>query len=429
VNRPRGPFRQRELRARTRIVLTAADQFISSLQNFALVILTARAVSAREFGAFALVNVIVILLVGLVRAGIGEPILLGYSARTASEIRRVAPIGMTLTLATGLLIGGLTCGIAMIVPDPLHQPLLAMGVCVPGLVLLDFQRFLAIAWKRPVTLVGLDSAWVVVWIVVLVVAKPTTAYGEILAWGLSGSAVAVVMTGAKPIELASLARASRAWWRDLRRSATSLVAEFVTLNSSNQVSTLLVTGFLGYTATGGLRAAQNLLSPVSTIGNAMRIAVVPEVIRAGGSTTKRGARVLLGGTLAAALIAGGASAAFLSLPASAGRQLLGATWHNAHPLLLASGIRGVFFALTLRGTMALRADLRLPTLAWTRGVSAVVLTVVVAAFAATTDVRTTAWAFVGFAVFQWLLFEAAARRPARSTDDDPARPTRHAARG
>ncbi len=69
---------------KSRIIWTFADQALSSLANFALSIVVAREVSEDDFGSFSLMLVTFTFLIGLGRAGIGDPYVIRFTDATGT---------------------------------------------------------------------------------------------------------------------------------------------------------------------------------------------------------------------------------------------------------------------------------------------------------------------------------------------------------
>ena len=108
-----------------------ADQAASSLSNVLVAILVARSVGAESFGAFGLATVVYGLVLGLVRALVGEPFL-GRHSSDPPEVRRglvpelvgvtlmVALLGSLVVAVVGLGVGGLAgsalTALALILP-------------------------------------------------------------------------------------------------------------------------------------------------------------------------------------------------------------------------------------------------------------------------------------------------------------------------
>ena len=359
--------------ARRRIGWGAFDQGISSLQNIALVLLTARGVSPRDFGAFTLVYAFAVVAIGLGQTLLSEPYLLVYAAGERPEQEEVAALCRGLALSAALGLALLVCAVGFVAPPPLHSSLLALGMSVPGLVLLDTSRLMAIAQKRPGRLLAVDGLWTALWLAVTLIVRPGSAAGYLLVWGLAATAVAVWSAFPLDLGLAAFRRSTSLWNRELRPTAVSLTGEFFTLTASAQISLIAITGFLGYAATGGIRGAQALLGPTTTLFNALRIAVVPEIIRFGGSGTAAGRRTIRITAVGSVAVAATASVVLLLLPDPAGRALLGKTWPETSVVLLPICVSRLAFAFETRALISLRADRRLRELVIARTLSVLVV--------------------------------------------------------
>jgi O-antigen/teichoic acid export membrane protein len=197
----------------------------------------------------------------------------------------------------------------------------------------------------------------------------------------------------------------------------SLTGEFFTLTASAQISLVAITAFLGYAATGGIRGAQALLGPTTTLFNALRIAVVPEIIRFGGSGTAAGRRTIRITEVGAVAVAATATVVLLLLPDAAGRALLGKTWPETSGVLLPICVSRLAFAFTTRALISLRADRRLHELVVARTLSVFVVDLPTAIAAATRDIHVTAWTLAVGAIAQLAVLEWVERSPRRSRPD------------
>jgi O-antigen/teichoic acid export membrane protein len=391
------------------MLITTFDQLVSSGQNFLLLVLAARAVSPRDFGAFTLIYAIVVLVTGTFRGLFAEASLLGFATHSQDQQREASAVAITLTLVSGLVLAVLLLTVGIALPHILRGPFIAVAISVPGLTLLDVQRFLAVMRKLPGRLLFLDICWVLAWVAGLGAWRPGTPQGQMYVYGLSATIVAVLFFLVGERSLCALSVAVAAWWRGVRRNSMPLLAEYVAMNSTAQISTILLVALLGYAATGGLRGASALLNPITTLGLSMRIAIVPEVMRSGGSETPRGRRMLLGSAAFAGSISVITTAVLLTLSPQAGRAIMGATWSTAHHLIPAVGLGAFFNAITLRATLAMRADLKLRLIARYRAIGAVMTIAVAAIFAALTTLEATAWALGGVVATQFVVAEYLAR--------------------
>src|SRR5438128_2307364 len=99
---------RRSTRMKSRLVLGLSDQAISSLQNFAVLVVVARTVNPHDFGVFTVAWSTLILGIGLSQALVSEPLLLKHAAG-GDEDRRAATSD---ALAMACLLG-LACGVPL----------------------------------------------------------------------------------------------------------------------------------------------------------------------------------------------------------------------------------------------------------------------------------------------------------------------------
>lgn len=408
------PPRQRPgitARPALRSALTLFDQAVSSAQNFALVVLVARSVSPSAFGAFSLGLALLLFLVGLSQALISEPLLLRHAGGDAPGRRQAMGVASTASGAFSfgacllLLLGALLAS-----GGSSGRTLLACAACVLPLVATDLTRMLSVAVGRPVLLIVIDVTWIATWSAVVLVAQPAGAQAHLLAWGLSSSTAALLGMLGLHLRPARPAQAAALWREETLRDARSLLGDFFALTATAQMGTLIVASVASLAAAGALRAVQTLFGPLNILVNASRTAIVPEIIRSGGSRSPRGRRFLSVVTTAAVTVTACLGSVLLLLPPRWGHALLGDTWPAAVPLLLPLTLSRLLGALTLYPMVALRADRHLSAAARTRTESAVVVLLATAAAALTVSVRGIAWAQVGAAVVTLLLFLRALQR-------------------
>jgi len=146
-----------------------ADQAVSSLTNFAVLVVAARALDLEEFGALALALAAYSVALGVTRALSGEPLTVCYSAtsveRTASEARgALATAG-----AAGVLCGVVFALVGAVLGGSVGTALLVLAVVVPGLVIQDTWRFVFFAMGRARAACVNDTVWLVVLGILLVV--------------------------------------------------------------------------------------------------------------------------------------------------------------------------------------------------------------------------------------------------------------------
>jgi len=137
----------------------SADQAVSSVTNFLLVIMVAHLTTPSQFGGFALAYSAYVLAIGLEQALAGEVLLVvhGTDLTLPERLRRRTSAGLTLLL--GAVIGVVMIGVGLAVSSPLRGALLVIGVALPGLLLQDLCRFVAFAEGRPSLAFWNDLLW------------------------------------------------------------------------------------------------------------------------------------------------------------------------------------------------------------------------------------------------------------------------------
>lgn len=323
------------------------DQILSALSNVILTVVIARSVgSASIFGAFAIAFTVFGIGIAVTRAVVGQPLQIRYAASSEDEQR--AAIGRAHGFAVLIgIVGGLLCiGVGAWFGGDLGTALIALGVCLPGLLLQDTQRLTFFALGKSWGAVVIDGVWNLVLFSVLaaLILSGITSLGPlVLAWG--GSAALAAGVGVWLLKVGPRLRGCTGWIRETRDLTGYLLAEYVLGLGASQVSILLVAVIASEEAVGSLRAAQTLLGPLGILGAACFSFTVPEIARRTHLTPQQ--RVLAGHAvsglmgLAAAVYVG----ALLLLPDSAGEALFAESWGGASTVLLAMGASSVFSSL------------------------------------------------------------------------------------
>jgi O-antigen/teichoic acid export membrane protein len=313
---------------------SVVDQAFSSLTNFALTILVARALSPRLFGAFTVAYLLYVFLLQLSRAISSEALVVRYSAAPKTW-RDGAAKASGVALLFGLVSGCLTLGVALAFPEPLRSALIAMAIVLPGLILQDAWRFVFFAKGRPVQAAVNDMTWALVQfpaLLFLLTESHPTVPRLVLVWG--GSATVAALLGAFQARLIPAPQRCLTWFREQRDLIPQFAMEFIAFRGALQLTSYAVGIVAGLAALGSLRAAQVLFGPLSLFFLSAGIVGVPESVRllerSGEHLRQAVRRMSVGLTLAAAVW----GAPLLFLPNRAGTALLHANWHDARPLLL-----------------------------------------------------------------------------------------------
>lgn len=322
------------------------DQILSAASNVILSIIVARSVDAPTFGAFSVAFVTFGIGIALNRSVVGQPLQIRYAAAQPDAqrvaIRRAHGLAVVLALALAAVCAAAT----LFSSGALSAALLALAVCLPGLLLQDSQRLAFFAIGKAWGAVVIDTIWTVTQfgvLAALIVAGRTSVHELILAWGASAALAAIV--GMTMLRAVPQLGAAFGWLREVRDLVRYLLAEYFLGLGASQFSILFVGGIASQQAVGSLRAAQTLLGPLNVLGGACFNFTVPEIARRTHLTSAQ--RLLAGHAVSGVM--GSATivyvTALLLIPDSLGEQLFGDSWAGAAGVLVPLGISALFSAL------------------------------------------------------------------------------------
>jgi O-antigen/teichoic acid export membrane protein len=334
-----------------------ADQGLSSLTNFALGVVLARTLTRSEFGAYGIAFGVYILGLGFSRALASEPLMVRYSAATFGV--RSAAIGSATGAAlwVGILAGtaSILAG-TLIENDVLARSLLALGVCLPGLLLQDAWRFAFFAGQRGAAALLNDLAWGTMLAVALTVMLSTgerTAGSLILAWGVTGSVAAVI--GVLQARERPKPSQTLGWIREHRDLIPRFAGEFGVTTLAAQISIFAIGAISGLVTVAGIRAGQLVFGPLNVLFLGVGLAGLPEAARLARQSKDRlrHACVVLSVGLATCALTIGIVA--FAVPTELGVALMGDNWAIARDVILPIAIWMAGFGVSLGAGIGLRA--------------------------------------------------------------------------
>lgn len=372
--------------------VTIADQIISSVSNFALVIFVARTATPTEFGQFSLGYIVVIFFLGLQRSLVGEVLIVRFSNSKISKLIQGQALGLTVWIA---LIGALCLFVGSIfassVSAGIWVALMASSVCA---LLQDTARFVFITRNESGTALLIDGIWAGLFFagILAVVLGEGSSIVVVLLWG--GSALVALLVGLFMAKSWPRLWGGFRFFRENKDLSIRFSAEYSSLSLSTTLVWFVLAGFLGASGVAALRGASLLFSPLNTGFNAVRIAMIPDLIRTRGTRLFSRRMLETGLVLLTACLVWGITVVLL--PDDWGRKLLGATWESAAEL------RWPYFvqAIAMVGYTVVLAYFRAADLhnqsSWMRGVLAG-LTLIIPLTGAIVLASTTAVAW-GFAL-------------------------------
>jgi O-antigen/teichoic acid export membrane protein len=399
------------------------DQAVSSLSNFGLSVVIARAVDIRQYGAFAVAYAVFTLLLGLERTLVSQPLSIRYTNSSPVVFRRHARRAAGAAILAGLVSAVLVACLG----GPLSGgslSLYAIAVLMPGLFLQDSWRTIFICRGDPRKAALNDAVWTVLMFPVLIIlihlgySKP---WQLVAGWGVTGWIAAIV--GIVQARLFPQLRKAWSWAWGHRALSGFLAAEQLSAYGSLQIALLIVAGLGGRADAGAFRGAQTLLGPMNMLALGGMAFVVPEFVRTKGLSTQGRIRAALAFSSALATIDLAWGLVLNFIPNRLGTLALGATWFRAHELIipLTVGLAALAFALgpltALQSVGRVREAFRVSVLL------APLLLVGTVAGLHFGGVRGAAW---GMASAQWLVVPVWWRRlrqlPAAPTEPDVSEP-------
>ncbi|MGH3568964.1 MAG: hypothetical protein ACRDRH_23645, partial [Pseudonocardia sp.] len=239
-----------------RLSWSLADQILASATNFALMVVVARAVSAAEFGVFAVVTAGFVLAVFVSRGVGADPLVVRYTGASDADWSAAVRASLAAVLSVGIAGALMIASLAMLVGGGLHHVALVSATILPGVLLQDHVRYACFSRGRPVQAFLNDLLWAVLQ---LAATAAALAHGVrsipllLALWGLSGTCAALVglvQLGHGP----DLTRV-RWWFREHRELWRAHVAENGLMQATNVAVLGLVAAVAGAAAAGGIRAA------------------------------------------------------------------------------------------------------------------------------------------------------------------------------
>jgi O-antigen/teichoic acid export membrane protein len=323
------------------------DQVLSSGTQLLLIVLVARQTDPATFGAVSVALIAHGFLLGVVRAAIGEVVLLRCRA-DRSATRHEACCGLFLALLAGVAAGLGLVGAAVAIGGEVGHFLLLMAAAAPLVYGHDLLRYVAYGAGRVEQAVLVDAVWLGVQVAVsavLLAIGEATPIRLVLAWVL-GAGLGLIALAVRQ-RLRPRPVAVGRWWAEERGRASGFLADFLVSSGMWQGAFLLLGALMSLEEFGALRVAIVSVSPLANLLAGVRTLTLAHLagLRARPALAcRRAAQLGLGLAAAAALYGAG----LVLLPDRWGSELFGETWSEAAALV---------------GIVAIAEVIRLPTFA------------------------------------------------------------------
>ena len=364
TSRPVPVRRGGRFRRARRLSWGVADQALSSATNLALSILVAHAVGVRAFGVFGLAFATYTFALGVTRSLCSEPLAVRFSSSGNRAWRTAARSSTGTVLALSIPMGAACVAVGTIANSSTGDAFVALGICLPGLVLQDAWRMAFFSNGRGRRAFVNDLVWAVIQIPAMLVALSIGVHSAsplILCWGVAATVAAVY--GVIQSRVIPEPGNAALWLSTHRDIAPRYFVEFLARYGAN-AGTIYITALVaGVAAAGAFRAGQVLLGPVNLFNIGLTGVAVYEAVRLREQPLRmRRMALLLGAGIAVVSLAWGGL--MLAIPDWLGQELLSKSWNSAHgvllPLTIAAAASGVLTGATvgLRGLAAAKRSLR-----------------------------------------------------------------------
>ncbi|MBV8528831.1 MAG: hypothetical protein JOZ75_10980 [Candidatus Dormibacteraeota bacterium] len=310
----------------------AGDQALSSVTNFAILVVVARSAGPVDLGVFAIFTAGYSTVTYVNESLVSEPFIVRHTAIAREAWRARVREATAASVALGALCSLALLISAFIAGGTLGGLLLLGAVCAPALLVQDTIRFAFFAAGRQRTAFCNDLLWGVLQLAgyLIVHATHTHSLVAVVATWAGAGAVAGCAGLWQARALPQMSR-TVAWLRAHHDLWRFILLERLSGQGAMYLSLVGIGAFAGLSAVAAVRAAQSLFGPLYITLNAVRIVMLPSLVATSGDRRRRRVHMTV---LFTVLIAAACGAVITFLPGPVGRALFGATWPLVAPLLL-----------------------------------------------------------------------------------------------
>jgi O-antigen/teichoic acid export membrane protein len=402
--------------------VTLGDQVLSSVSNMLAVVLVARAVSAEEFGTFALGYSVLTLVLGLTRGYFGTRVSLEHDDARARVLTRQL-IGSVLLISPIVIAVVFVLSHVMSGGDP-GGILVIVALATPIVCMQDVGRFGAVAAGKPWAAAVSDGLWVVLMLVPF--ALGTRVQAKVVLWLWFAAALAALVTIMICLRVGPDLRGGLEQLRT--RHAVGEATTWGTVISTSATLWILfvASAAISPVASGSLRGASTAMGPVNVLIAFIGLGLTPMLVRRPRSQDVSFCLRAGAGLAVVAALWGGV---LLVLPTWLGEAFFGQSWTGIRSVLPVTTVEYVLLCLSAVTTLGLRVNHLSRDLLTQRIITGTVTVVLggVVAFATRSTIgiaMATATAAGVAAVIGWTLFtrhrSETAGYPAGVTGGDPS---------
>lgn len=322
--------------SRFRARWSIADQGLSSLSNFMLVIVVVTTSSIEDVGGFGLIYATYFLLLFVARGFATDPLVIRYAGVGGDDWRRVAApaVGASASLAVGM--ASVICATVVFLDSSLVDGFVMLAVLLPGLLTQDAWRMAFYCLGRPQQAFWNDLGFLglqVIGFLGLAIATEMDMLHLLAVWG----AAAYLCAGLASLQARLLPswRSAWTWLFGNRDCGPAYAGDYVANRGAEHITLAIVSALAGLAATGAVTACRSLFSPLAAIQTAVTAFALPEAARLRVEGSMQRLRGLVWRTTGAItmmiLLAG---VALYWVPEGIGIAVFGDIWRPAHELIV-----------------------------------------------------------------------------------------------
>ena len=263
-----------------RVSWTVGDQILSALSNVLLAVLVARTADAAGFGAFSMAFLVFSIMIGLTRAAVGQPLQISFAAAATRQFRSAVRSALGGATLIGVFTGAVVGAFGLVLGGETGSALIAVAVCLPGLLVQDTCRMAFFAAGLPKRAAAIDALWsglLFALLAVVIALAMDQIWIPIAIWGATAAAAALY--GMHLLEAIPRIRGAVSWLLAQRKLTGYLIAEYFLGQGIAQIGILAVAIVGTEEGVGALRAAQVLIGPLNILGAAAFMFAIPEIAR------------------------------------------------------------------------------------------------------------------------------------------------------
>lgn len=370
-----------------RLGLVTIDQILSGITNVATLVWVAHAASPLGFGQFSLVMMVFMVAQVAFRSLVSTTVLV-HPEDADDRVPDVLASALVLSSLSGLL-AALAGIVLQVASSELGVPLIILGLALPGLLVQDVGRHLAIARQLPSHAVTLDLIWMAGLSggFVLLHLRGSATVGSLVAvWATAGFVAGVVAL----LQNGMPASVGLGWVRERWDFSWRSMVSGLSASATVLVTASLMTLFSSPLAVAAFRSASLLASPSTAVQLAVSTSAATDIARE-RDDSEAVARHMRRAIVIATAIGVANLLVLVLLPDAVGRLLLGDAWYVVEPFMLAISLRIVLMSAQAGIRASLIGRHRMQLAMVTDVVSIVMVGLAMVIGAATGDVAGALW--------------------------------------